>query len=148
MVRENILLPNIGRLTKHGRLDRARINRLVADLMETVDIRPRDPSKPVRELSGGNQQKVLFARWLAGHADLLLLDEPTHGIDVGAKAQIHRLMREFAEAGGGVAFASSEMLEVLSISDNVIAMRHGQMVARLSRDGDYNERSLRQALGG
>jgi ABC-type sugar transport system ATPase subunit len=147
-VRENILLPNIDRLTRRGRLDRPRIDKLVTDLMEAVDIRPRDPSKPVRELSGGNQQKVLFARWLAGHAEVLLLDEPTHGIDVGAKAQIHRLMREFAENGGGVAFASSEMLEVLSISDNVIAMRHGAIVARLARDGDYGERALRRALGG
>jgi ABC-type sugar transport system ATPase subunit len=146
-VRENIVLPNIDRLKKLGCLDRSAIDRLVGELMESVDIRPRDPDKLVRELSGGNQQKVIFARWLAGHADLLLLDEPTHGIDVGAKAQIHRLMRAFAERGGGLLFASSEMLEVLSISDRVIAMRHGDLVASLSRDGDYTERALRRALG-
>jgi ABC-type sugar transport system ATPase subunit len=147
-VRENILLPNIDRLKKLGRLDRVAIDRLVQELMETVDIRPRDPDRPVRELSGGNQQKVIFARWLAGHAVLLLLDEPTHGIDVGAKAQIHRVMRKFAEQGGGILFASSEMLELLSISDRVIAMRRGELVAHLTRDGEYHERALRSALGG
>ncbi len=147
-VRENIVLPHLNRLGNVWRLDKAAVDRLVADLMEAVDIRPRDPDRPVRELSGGNQQKVIFARWLAGHADVLLLDEPTHGIDVGAKAQIHRLMRRFVEDGGGIVFSSSEMIEVLSISDGVIALRHGEIVARMSRDGEYTERALRMALGG
>jgi ABC-type sugar transport system ATPase subunit len=147
-VRENIVLPNLAKLSNTWRLDRAAIDKLVADLMDSVDIRPRDPAKLARELSGGNQQKVIFARWLAGHADVLLLDEPTHGIDVGAKAQIHRLMRHFAADGGGIVFASSEMTEVMNISDTVLAMRGGQIVAQISRDGDYNERTLRVALGG
>lgn len=147
-VRENIVLPNLDRLKTSVGLDRKAIDALVDELMETVDIRPRDPGKPVRDLSGGNQQKVIFARWLAGHATVLLLDEPTHGIDVGAKAQIHRLMNRFAEDGGGIVFASSEMVEVMSVSDSVIAMRTGNIVARLTRDGDYTERALRDALGG
>ena len=147
-VRENIILPNLKRLASIWRLDKPAIDRLVADLMESVDIRPRDPEKPVRELSGGNQQKVIFARWLAGHADILLLDEPTHGIDIGAKAQIHRLMRRFAEDGGGIVFASSEMLEVMSISNSVVAMRRGKVAAHIRRDGEYTERALRVALGG
>ncbi|MGB0629151.1 MAG: sugar ABC transporter ATP-binding protein [Alphaproteobacteria bacterium] len=147
-VRENIILPNLDRFSTRWGLDKKAIDALVGELMETVDIRPRDPDKLVRDLSGGNQQKVIFARWLAGHVKALLLDEPTHGIDVGAKAQIHRLMSEFAAKGGGIVFASSEMVEVLSISDSVIAMRTGDVVARLTRDGDYTERALREALGG
>jgi ABC-type sugar transport system ATPase subunit len=147
-VRENIILPNLDRLKTTVGLNRKAIDALVDELMEIVDIRPRDPGKPVRDLSGGNQQKVIFARWLAGHARVLLLDEPTHGIDVGAKAQIHRLMNRFAEDGGGIVFASSEMVEVMSVSDSVIAMRNGDIVARLTRDGDYTERALRDALGG
>jgi ribose transport system ATP-binding protein len=147
-VRENIILPNLDRLKTTVGLNRKAIDELVAELMETVDIRPKDPDKLVRDLSGGNQQKVIFARWLAGHARVLLLDEPTHGIDVGAKAQIHRLMNRFAEDGGGIVFASSEMVEVMSVSDSVIAMRNGNIVARLTRDGDYTERALRDALGG
>jgi ABC-type sugar transport system ATPase subunit len=147
-VRENIVLPNLDRLSTMRGLDRAACDELADELMEAVDIRPRDPERPVRELSGGNQQKVIFARWLAGHADVLLLDEPTHGIDVGAKAQIHRLMRHFVEDGGGIVFSSSEMIEVMSISDSVIALRHGEIVARMSRDGEFTERALRTALGG
>ncbi len=147
-VRENIVLPNLDRLRSSVGLDRKAIDALVAELMEVVDIRPRDPGRPVRELSGGNQQKVIFARWLAGHAKVLLLDEPTHGIDVGAKAQIHKLMDRFANEGGGIVFASSEMVEVLSVSDSVIAMRAGNIVARLTRDGEYTERALHDALGG
>lgn len=147
-VRENIILPNLDRLKTSVGLNKKAIDTLVTELMETVDIRPKDPNKLVRDLSGGNQQKVIFARWLAGHAKVLLLDEPTHGIDVGAKAQIHRLMNRFAEDGGGIVFASSEMVEVMSVSDSVIAMRNGNIVARLTRDGDYTERALRDALGG
>ncbi len=147
-VRENIVLPNLHRLSKIWRLDRSAISRLIDELMESVDIRPRDPEKPVRDLSGGNQQKLLFARWLAGHADILLLDEPTHGVDIGAKAQIHRLIRRFAEGGGGVALASSETGEVAAISDNVIVMRRGRVSARIARRGEVTERALRAALGG
>ena len=147
-VRENIILPNLSRFSRFWRLDTSAIDRLVDDLMEMVDIRPSDPDRKVAELSGGNQQKIIFARWLAGHARILLLDEPTHGIDVGAKAQIHRLMRGFAEDGGGIVFSSSEMVEVMSISDRVIAMRAGDIVANITRDGDYTQRALRNALGG
>jgi ABC-type sugar transport system ATPase subunit len=107
---------------------------------------PNEPGKLVRELSGGNQQKVIFARWLAGHIDLLLLDEPTHGVDIGAKAQIHAMMEDFAAKGGGIVFASTEMMEILAVSDSVIAMRAGNIVARISRGSGYNESALRNAL--
>ena len=147
-VRENIVLPNLDKFTHVRGLDKRAINTFVEQLMDAVDIRPRDPNKVVRDLSGGNQQKIIFARWLAGHINILLLDEPTHGVDVGAKAQIHHIMNEFADNGGGIVFASSELTEVLSISDSVLAMRSGEVVARISRDGDYNEKSLRNALGG
>jgi ABC-type sugar transport system ATPase subunit len=143
-----MILPNLSRFSRAWRLDTSAIDRLVDELMEMVDLRPRDPDRKVAELSGGNQQKVIFARWLAGHARILLLDEPTHGIDVGAKAQIHRLMRHFTEDGGGIVFSSSEMVEVMSISDRVIAMRAGDIVADITRDGDYTERAVRAALGG
>lgn len=147
-VRENIVLPNLPLLSRGLRLRKAEIDRLVESLIESVDIRPPDPDRSVRQLSGGNQQKVIFARWLAGHADVLLLDEPTHGIDVGAKAQIHRLMRRFVEDGGGIALASSEMAELLAVSDAVLAMRRGAVVGRFSREGEYTESALRSALGG
>ena len=147
-VRENIALPNLDRLSRIWRLDDRAISGLVDRLIDAVDIRPRNPELPVHNLSGGNQQKVIFARWLAGHINLLLLDEPTHGIDIGAKVGIHRLIRRFVEDGGGVVFASSEMNEVMALSDSVLAMRHGGFVARIARGDDYTERALRAALGG
>jgi ABC-type sugar transport system ATPase subunit len=148
-VRDNIVLPNLDRFSNRLRVDTAAINRLVDDLMETLDIRPRDPALPAGQLSGGNQQKVIFARWLASEVETLFLDEPTQGIDVGAKARIHRLMREFVENGGAVLFASSEMVEVMSLSDNVLAMREGRIVGRMARGGDaFNEGTLRGMLRG
>ncbi len=147
-VRENIVLPNLGRLAGRWRLNSAEVDRIVARLMDELDIRPRQPQKRLRELSGGNQQKVAFARWLAGNAALLLLDEPTHGIDVGAKAAIHRLMRAFADRGGAIALASSEFDEIVAISDRVLAMRRGAFVAELRSGGELSERALRRALGG
>jgi ABC-type sugar transport system ATPase subunit len=147
-VRENIVLPNLKKFTSASGLDNRAIETFVSELIKSLDIRPGDPNKTVRELSGGNQQKVIFARWLTGQINVLLLDEPTHGVDVGAKAQIHRIMSEFAEKGGGIIFASSELTEVLSISDNVLAMRTGEIVAKISRDNVYNEKILRDALEG
>ncbi|MBV8535315.1 MAG: sugar ABC transporter ATP-binding protein [Alphaproteobacteria bacterium] len=147
-VRDNIVLPNLERLAGRFRFDAPAIDQLVGRLMEALDIRPRDPQCPVRELSGGNQQKVIFAKWLAAEANLLLLDEPTQGIDVGAKAQIHRLMHDVAARGGAIVFASSELHEVMAMSDAVLAMRRGDIVARMDRSSDYTERALRAALGG
>lgn len=145
-VRENIILPNLMKFTGWRGLDKRAIDRFVANIVDALDIRPRDPGRLVRELSGGNQQKVIFARWLAGHVDLLLLDEPTHGVDIGAKSQIHRLMDDFAAKGGGIVFASSEMAEIMAISDSVLVMRSGEFVARIARDGEFTERALRTAL--
>ena len=146
-VRDNILLPSLDRLGRAW-INRATAARLVQPLMEALDIRPRDPDHIARFLSGGNQQKVIFAKWLAAHAELLLLDDPTQGIDIAAKAQILRLIREFADRGGGVLFASSEINEILSLSDRVLAMRQGEIVATMDRGETFNERELRMALGG
>src|SRR4029453_15688459 len=94
-VRDNILLPNLDMISRRALIDRAAGDRIVARLMELVDIRPRQPQLKARALSGGNQQKVILAKWLARHIDVLLLAEPTHGIDVAAKAQIHALIGKF-----------------------------------------------------
>jgi ABC-type sugar transport system ATPase subunit len=147
-VKENIVLPNLARMSGAWGLDAGRIDGLVRGLITALDIRPRDPGRKLRELSGGNQQKVIFARWLAGNAAVLLLDEPTHGVDVGAKAQIHRLMRDFADRGGAVAISSAEFNELLALSDRVLAMRQGRITAHLTREGEFDEMALRKALAG
>ena len=149
-VRDNILLAALDRAGRGpGGVwwSRAAADAIVSALMDALDIRPRDPDRPVRELSGGNQQKLLFARWLAAEVTVLLLDEPTQGIDVKAKGQIQRLIREFAARGGGVVFASTDFSEVLSTSDAVLAIRQGAVVAWLPAGG-LTERHLRTALEG
>ena len=147
-VRDNIALPSLRRLARAWRLDARAIDRVVVELMDALDIRPRDPDLPVRALSGGNQQKVVFAKWLAANVGVLLLDEPTQGVDIAAKAQLHRLIRDFAARGGAVALASADFDELLSLSDRVLALRDGAIVAQLGRDRGLTEQSLRRILGG
>lgn len=145
-VRDNIVLPHISRFcTAFGR-DEQRITIAVSRLIALLDIRPADPDMLVRNLSGGNQQKVVFAKWLAGRLDLLLLDEPTNGVDIAAKAHIHRYIADFASSGGAVILSSSDMPELLGLSDFVVALRQGRVVGQVSRDGEYGESALRALL--
>jgi ABC-type sugar transport system ATPase subunit len=146
-VRDNILLPSLDLLKRAGRLDRAAADRLVRDLMELLDIRPRRPEVRASALSGGNQQKVILAKWLACNVGVLLLDEPTQGVDVAAKAQIHALVRDFALRGGGVVVSSSDLAELTRLCDAVLALRQGTVVERLER-ARLDETRLRHAIGG
>ena len=109
-------------------------NRLVADYIEKLDIRPADPNALMRNLSGGNQQKVLLARWLITEPEVLILDEPTRGIDIGAKAQIQQLVAELARKGMSVVFISAELEEVLRLSDRVVVMRDRRKIDERPND--------------
>src|SRR5580704_2370515 len=144
-VADNILLPSLGR---HGRGLRGRRagRRLVAELMNLLDIRPRRPDLKVSALSGGNQQKVILAKWLGRRVDVLLLDEPTQGIDIAAKAQIHALLRDFAARGGGVLLSSSDLSELANLCDAVLALRHGNIVARIERTDRLDEERVHTAI--
>ena len=99
----------------------------------SLRVRTPDLGEPVLNLSGGNQQKVLIARWLMTHPSILILDEPTRGIDVGAKAEIHRLIGDLAAKGVAVLMISSELPEVLGMSDRVLVMHEGRMTGILNR---------------
>ena len=147
-VRENILLPSVNRLMRGGSLDRTAGDRVVAKLMELLDIRPRDASLPTAALSGGNQQKVILAKWLACNVRVLLLDEPTQGVDVAAKAQIHALIRDFARRGGGVLVSSSDLAELTRVCDSICALHQGKITARLDRAEGFDEKRLHAAIGG
>jgi ABC-type sugar transport system ATPase subunit len=148
-VRDNILLPSLDRLQRAGLIDRVAGDRLVAELIELLDIRPRRPLLRVSALSGGNQQKVILAKWLARKVGVLLLVEPTQGVDVGAKAQIHALVREFAQRGGGVLVNSSDLAELTRLCDVVLALYQGRIVERFERAGaGLDEKRLRTAIGG
>lgn len=107
---------------------------VVSEYIKALDVRPADPNLPAANLSGGNQQKVLLARWLATAPELIVLDEPTRGIDVGAKADIQRKVAELSEKGLSVIFISSELEEVLRIAQRVIVMRDRRMIGELSAD--------------
>lgn len=148
-VRDNIILPHLKKLTgRFGGFDGRAADRAVDDLIRRLDVRPADPSLPARALSGGNQQKIIFARWLMGEFHTLLLNEPTHGIDVAAKRQVLRLVDEFAMRGGGVLLASAELHELLALADEVVALRGHAVRARVERGApDFTEAALRGALG-
>jgi ribose transport system ATP-binding protein len=147
-VRDNILLPNLDVLTRIGWLDRKAGDRMVAELMERIDIRPRQPQLMARALSGGNQQKVILAKWLAREIAVLLLDEPTQGIDIAAKAQVHSLIRGFIRGGRAALINSSDLGELARLCGSVLAVRRNRIVATLDRAAGLDEPKLRAAIGG
>ena len=131
-VRENMTLGILPRLTSMGIVDEARQREIVDKFMQRLAIKASSAEQKIRELSGGNQQKVLLARWLCTDPKLLILDEPTRGIDVGAKAEIQALIRELADQGLGVLMISSELEEITEGADRVFVLSDGRTVADLS----------------
>lgn len=109
-------------------MNRARERAEAHRLVKALDIRPPDPERPIKNLSGGNQQKAVLARWLLGSRKLLLLDEPTRGVDVGARAELYAVIRDLADRGIGVLLVSSEVPEVLGLADRVLVLREGTVI--------------------
>jgi ribose transport system ATP-binding protein len=133
-VAENLTLALMPTLTRSGMLDEARQREVVERFIREIGIKCSGPNQKIRELSGGNQQKVLLARWLCMNPKLLILDEPTRGIDVGAKAEIQNLIRRLANDGLGVLMISSELEEIVEGANRVFVLREGKTVAELSHD--------------
>jgi ribose transport system ATP-binding protein len=123
-------------------------NHVIAELMRRLNIRSAGARQVVGELSGGNQQKVMIGRWLAAGIDVLLLEEPTRGVDVGAKAEIYGLLREFTNGGGAVLTVSSELLELLGLCDRILVVRRSEIVAELEGAQTTEEEVMRYALVG
>ena len=144
-VRENIVAAAMPRLSRVGLVSEKAQNELVERFMERLGIKASSPDQPVGELSGGNQQKVMLARWLCLDPKVLILDEPTRGIDVGAKAEVQHLIDELAEGGLGVIMISSELEEVVEGSDRVVVLRNGSVAGTLSGD-DISEENLMETL--
>ncbi|QQN62321.1 sugar ABC transporter ATP-binding protein [Bradyrhizobium diazoefficiens] len=130
-VRENIVLALLPQLSRRGIIDESRSRAIAGDFVARLGIRCRSPEQAVGELSGGNQQKVLLARWLCMNPKLLILDEPTRGIDVGAKAEILRLVHELADDGLGVLMISSEIEELVEAASRIFVLRDGITIAEL-----------------
>jgi ribose transport system ATP-binding protein len=145
---ENITLAVLGRLTRLGLLDLPGERRLAEGFRERMRIRLHSIEQRVRTLSGGNQQKVVMARWLATDCQVLILDEPTRGVDVGGKAEIYELIGELAGRGVAVLLISSELPEVLGLCDRIGVMRERRLAGILPRDQATQERVMALAVGG
>ncbi|RVU20823.1 sugar ABC transporter ATP-binding protein [Streptomyces antnestii] len=144
-VRENIALAALPRLSRFGLVSEAQVDKIVDTFVKRLRIKASSPYQKVGELSGGNQQKVLLARWLAMNPKVLLLDEPTRGIDVGAKAEVQKLVDELAEDGLGVLLISSDLEELIEGSDRVVVLKDGAVVGELTGD-DVTEDKLMQTI--
>ena len=146
-IRDNISLPSVERLSAAGFVRQDEERRVVDQAIRRLDIRGRSRNQAVRHLSGGNQQKVVVAKWLQAGAKVLLLCEPTRGIDVGAKVEMYRLMVELARAGVAIVMISSELPEVLGMSDRVLVMHEGRITAQFERGEATQERIMARASG-
>ena len=146
-VRDNIALAVISRTSRFGIVSESKIDEVVKAFMDRLQIKASSPRQLVRRLSGGNQQKVLLARWLCTEPAVFLLDEPTRGIDVGAKSEVQGLIDELAEKGLAVVLISSEMEELVEGSDKVVVLRDGRVIRELSGE-DLSNSTLLAALAG
>src|SRR4030095_16011136 len=143
----NITLASLDRFSRLAVLDFGREKETAADYARRLDIKTPAVFAPVATLSGGNQQKVALSRWLLTKPSVLILDEPTQGIDVGAKSEVHALMTELAAQGVAILMISSELPEILGMSDRVAVMCGGTIVATLDRAEATQEHILALALG-
>jgi rhamnose transport system ATP-binding protein len=146
-VASNATLATLRAISRLGLIDFGRERAVAAELVSRLGVKTASIAAPVGELSGGNQQKVALARWLAANPRVLILDEPTQGVDVGAKAEIHRLMGELAAKGLAIVMISSELPEILGMSDRIAVMRGGTIVGTLDRADATQEAILELALG-
>jgi ribose transport system ATP-binding protein len=146
-VQHNIALSHLGPLSRAGMIDAARERQEADDAIARLRIRTPGPEQLVVNLSGGNQQKVVLAKWLAAGAGIFIFDEPTRGIDVGARQEIYLLMNRLVEQGAGVIMVSSDMSELLGMSDRVLVMRGGAVQAELSAAEATEGRVLQAAFG-
>jgi ribose transport system ATP-binding protein len=146
-VRENVTLPSLRRLSHLGLVQGKREREVTAQQVEVLKVKTPGPETQVMNLSGGNQQKIVLGKWLARQPRVMILDEPTRGIDVGAKAEIYRLMRELAGQGTVIVMISSDMEEILNVSDRVAVMHEGEITGVLER-ADCTEQNVMQLAVG
>ena len=149
-IKDNVGVSVYNKFLKAGFvLDHKKINQVVDDSIKKLSIKTPSMKEHIANLSGGNQQKVIVARWLANDPDVLIMDEPTRGIDVGAKVEVYNVMNSLVKQGKCVIMVSSEMPEILGMSDRVIVMRGGEVMAEVDRDSEhFNQEDLMKAAWG
>ena len=146
-VESNITLPVLSKfVNKFGLIDRAKQKGSVDEWIKMLDVRPNDPNMLASQLSGGNQQKVVLAKWISTGASILIVDEPTNGVDIGAKSEIHQIIRDLAKDGVSIIVISSELPEILSISDRILVMRRGTINGEFINDSVSQEDIMRKAV--
>ena len=145
---DNIGLPSMDKFSYKGFINHQQKVEACEHFMGVLNINPLDPMYITNNLSGGNQQKVVLAKWLATNVKVLIFDEPTKGVDVGAKAEIYKIMEDVVAAGKSVIMVSSELPEVIGMSDRVLIMREGRLVKELERNELTEEKVLHYAMGG
>ena len=140
-------LPSLPSLTKYGFIKKKKEKQIIENLVQKLDIKTPSINRWVQFLSGGNQQKTVVAKWLMMDAKIYIFDEPTRGIDVGAKTEVYNLIRMLAKNNKGVIVISTEIPEILAISDNIIVMCGGELTARLANSKATRETILYHATG-
>lgn len=146
-VKENAILPNVSNLCKYKLfVDEKRANALVEDSIKRLNVVTDGIYKRINLLSGGNQQKIVVAKWLNMEPEIMMLDEPTAGVDIGAKAEIIDLIRKFADTGKGVLFVSSELTELMAVCDRIIVLFDGKITGSVSRKDINTEEELQHAI--
>jgi inositol transport system ATP-binding protein len=146
-VSENVSLSSLKRFIHHGRLHRREESRIVSGLCEELSVKTPSLSTAVEALSGGNQQKVVLGKWILSDPDILIMDEPTRGIDVGAKFEIYKLMGDFSKRKKTLIFVSSELPELIGMCDRIYVMCQGEIAGELSKDEFTQEGIMRLATG-
>ncbi|NMP25557.1 sugar ABC transporter ATP-binding protein [Rahnella sp. SAP-1] len=139
----NMALPKMHNFTRNGFIQKGKMDDVAFQVMSDLKLRPLDIEKPIGLLSGGNQQKVIIGRWIAADTEVFLFDEPTRGIDIGAKSEIYNLIERLAKEGKAIVVVSSEMQEIMRISDRVLVMREGKIAVELKND-DITEENIAQ----
>jgi ribose transport system ATP-binding protein len=148
-IRANLTLPSLHRFKSPGGWIRRSLERHEATRwMKTLAVRCRDGEQPVGELSGGNQQKIVIAKWLLRNCDVLIFDEPTRGIDVGTRFEIYRLLQDLAARGKAIIVVSSDLPELLGLADRIAVMSTGRLVATFDRDTCTQDQIMSAALSG
>jgi len=146
-VRENAVLPMSAKLTKNRIFnDNKKINQIVTDNIQDLAVKTSDMNQEIGLLSGGNQQKIVIAKWLNSHPKILMFDEPTAGVDIGAKGEIIKIIRRYADGGGSAIFASSEIAEMLAVCDRIITLFDGKITGELKREDIRTEEELQNAI--
>ena len=146
-VRANCAAANLGRFSRAGLMDESAVAEFAGRSVRDFNIVTPHLDQPVVHLSGGNQQKVLLAMWMAVEPAFLMVDEPTRGVDVGARSEIYQRLRELAAAGVGILMISSDLPEVLGLSDRVLVLREGRIVRSFAAGEATEERIIAAASG-